>query len=333
VPGSRAHRRVVRLSRRTGIALAVVALALIVLALIPLPEVGEPLEALAKPGGRFLELDGFKVYYVDRGSGAITYVLLHGFGASTFSWRYFLEELPSYGRVVAYDRPGFGLTERVDPRRLPYNPYTSDGAVEMLRRLMEALGIRRAVLVGHSAGGGLALLFVLRYPELVECLVLIAPAWRSWGRPWYWDLLLNLPLSERFGPLLVRQYVGALEQVLYRAWYNKTLLTEEVIEGYRYPLKARNWDRGLFWVVKYGGFPDISGELRRVRVPVLVVHGEYDELVPLQSSQGLCEALANYTKVSLRVVPGVGHLPHEEAPAETLREVLSFLEELGLLRR
>ena len=54
------------------------------------------METLAKPGGRFLELDGFKVYYVDRGSGATTYVLLHGFGASTFSWRYFLEELPSY---------------------------------------------------------------------------------------------------------------------------------------------------------------------------------------------------------------------------------------------
>lgn len=331
--GSKTPRRVVELSKRVGVALAVVALVLVVLALVLLPEVGEPPEALAKPGGGFLELDGFRVYYVDRGSGATTYVLLHGFGASTFSWRYFLEELPSYGRVVAYDRPGFGLTERVDPRRLPYNPYTSDGAVEMLRRLMEALGIRRAVLVGHSAGGGLALLFVLRYPELVECLVLIAPAWRSWSRPWYWDLLLNLPLSERFGPLLVRQYVGTLEQALYRAWYNKTLLTEEVIEGYKYPLKARNWDRGLFWVMKYGGFPDISGELRRVRVPVLVVHGEYDELVPLQSSQELYRALANYTKVSLRVVPGVGHLPHEEAPAETLREVLSFLEELGLLRR
>lgn len=311
---------------------SVVALLVLLLALVPIPEVGEPVEVLAKPGGAFLELDGFKVYYVDGGSGNITYILLHGFGASVFSWRYLIENLSSYGRVVAYDRPGFGLTERVDPRRPPYNPYTSSGAVEMLRRLMRALNVSKAVLIGHSAGGGLALLFTLKYPELVECLVLIAPAWRGWSRPWYWDLLLNFPLSDRFGPLLVRQYVGSLEQVLYRAWYNKTLLTEEVVAGYKYPLKARNWDRGLFWVMKYGNFPDISRELDRIRIPVLIVHGEYDEIVPLHSSLELHAALANHTYTSLRVVPGVGHLPHEEAPDEAIREILNFLGALGMLR-
>jgi pimeloyl-ACP methyl ester carboxylesterase len=105
-------------------------------------------------------------------------VLLHGFGASVFSWREVIQPLSRHGRVVALDGPGFGLTERADPTRTPYNPYTVEGEAILILRLMKTLNISKAVFIGHSAGACTALYIASKHPETVEALVLIAPAWR-----------------------------------------------------------------------------------------------------------------------------------------------------------
>lgn len=299
---------------------------LLVLFFIPVPEVGQPVEELAFPSSRFIVVDGVKVHYVDEGSGDCSLLLLHGFGASVLSWRYVVGSLSRYCRVVAFDRPGFGLTERVDPSNLKYNPYTYVGVVELTRRLVAELNMTNTVLVGHSAGGGLALLFGLNYPELVSAVVLVAPAWKSRERQWYEKILFSFPLSDKYGPVLVRGLVGQLEQILRRAWYNKSLLTSEVEETYRYPLKARNWDKGLFWVLKYADFPEIEDELSTLKAPILIIHGDRDELVPLAMSTEL-SSLVNSTLIVMR---DIGHLPHEESPQEFVEYLVEFITKIKL---
>ena len=94
-----------------------VALAIILAAVfIPVPPVGKPVEEL-DASGSFMVVDGIKIHYIDTGSGGKAFVLLHGFGVSVFSWREIIPPLSKHGRVVALDRPGFGLTERADPRQ------------------------------------------------------------------------------------------------------------------------------------------------------------------------------------------------------------------------
>ena len=107
------------------------------------------------------------------GQGEPVLILLHGFGASEFSWREVMEPLSTYGRVIAYDRPAFGLTERpMEGNWTGTNPYSVQGNVELLDGLMDELGVDKAILVGNSAGGGVA----ERMPSNT----------RSGFRGWYW---------------------------------------------------------------------------------------------------------------------------------------------------
>ncbi|MEM0026259.1 MAG: alpha/beta hydrolase [Zestosphaera sp.] len=307
----------------------VLLLIMTVLYLLPVPPVGEPVESLALEYSKFVSVEGVRVHYVEvPGKGNMTFVLLHGFGASVFSWRDVMSNLTKYGRVIAFDRPGFGLTERADPASLNFNPYSTEGQVKLTYELLKKLNVSSAVLIGHSAGGGLALLITLEHPEIVEALVLVAPAWRARQKSLLENIFYSMPLADKYGPLIVRSFVGQLEQILYRAWYNKSMLTKEIIEGYKYPLKARDWDKGLYWLMKYGEFPEISNSLKNLKKPILIIHGVNDEIVPLSSSLDLVNLLSNESKHTLATISGCGHLPHEEKPEEFLKIVDEFIKEI-----
>lgn len=313
-------------------ALCFLVLVTILLFIIPIPPVGVAVEELALPGSRFVIVYGMKMHYVEVGEGDLLIVLLHGFGASVFSWREVISELSTFGRVVAFDRPGFGLTERVEPWKTPVNPYHVDGAInitcEFIKRI--AAGEKKVVLVGHSAGAGVALLVATRCDLPISALVLEAPSWKPYSRQLHEKLLFELPLADKYGPLIVRLMIGQLEGVLYRAWYNKSKLTEDVIEGYKYPLKARDWDKGLYWLLKYREFPSILGELEKLKQPILIIHGDRDEIIPINHSIELYQLLKERTHVELVVVSECGHIPHEESPGEFVLALSRFIRDYVL---
>ena len=294
---------------------------LITLYLIPIPSTGQNVEDIALPESKFIEVCGLKVHYVEKpGEGNL--LLLHGFGASTFSWRYLLEGNLSE-RVVAFDRPGFGLTERKNPKGLLCNPYSPEGAAELTLKLMDELGMEKATLVGHSAGAGVALLVSIKAPERVEKLILVAPAWEARNQSTFQKLIFSLPWTEKYFPLILRFSVGRLEGILENAWYNQSKLTGEVWEGHKRPLKAKDWDKGLFWVTKYGEYPNIAEELKNLNIPTLIVHCRQDKIVPLESGKKLHQIIPNS---QLAIMEECGHLPHEEKPSEFLRILSDFLK-------
>jgi len=83
-------------------------------------------------------------------------------------------------------------------------------------------------------------------------------------------------------------------------------------EGYRYPLKARDWNKGLYWLMKYRRFPEVSSSLKNVKSPILIIHGANDEIVPLSNSLELVGLLSNESNPRLVTISECGHLPHEE---------------------
>jgi pimeloyl-ACP methyl ester carboxylesterase len=162
-----------------GVLGASAAAALVGPLLVPVPPLKDtmPPERLADADSCFAVAHGVRLHYKQAGSGEPAMILLHGFGASTFSWREVMAPLVELGTVVAYDRPSSGLTERPLPGAWTGDsPYGADAQVDQLIGLLDLLGLRRAILVGHSAGGAVAVQFALRHPERVTALVLVAAA-------------------------------------------------------------------------------------------------------------------------------------------------------------
>jgi pimeloyl-ACP methyl ester carboxylesterase len=286
-----------------------------------------PVEQLAEPDSQFVDVDGLRVHYKVIGQGEPTIILLHGFAASVFSWHKVMGPLGEEGTVVAFDRPAFGLTERPMPGEWPgENPYSPEAQADLTVGLMDELGVDRAVLVGHSAGGTTALLTALRYPERVQALVLEGAAVYDYAATPDWlSPLLGTSLLRRVGPLLVRSVTLLGEAVIREAWSDPDKITVELISGYRKPLQAENWDRALWEVVVARHPLGLDERLDEVSVPALVLTGENDRIVPTRSSERLA---AELPRAELVVVPGCGHVPHEECPGAFLEAVSGFLADL-----
>jgi pimeloyl-ACP methyl ester carboxylesterase len=306
-------------------------LVLVVPLLIPIPplEGTMPVEQLADPDSRFADLNGVKVHYKVAGEGQPAVVLLHGFAASLFSWREVIGPLAESHTVVAFDRPGFGLTERPLPGEWEsQNPYGAEAQADLTVALMDELGIDRAVLVGNSAGGTVAALTALRYPERVEALVLVDPAIYQGGMqfPGVVRWLLGTPQSRRLGPLFVRSIRNWGLEFGRSAWHDPSKITDEIWDGYTKPLQAENWDKGLYEVTLASRSLGLDKQLDEIQVPVLVVTGDDDRIVPTEQSIRLAGELPN---AELALAPNCGHVPHEECPEFFLAVVNRFLAGLA----
>lgn len=295
---------------------------------VPIAEVRGtvPEEQLAESDSLFMDVDGLLVHYKVVGEGEPTIVLLHGFAASVFSWRKVMEPLGEMGTVIAFDRPAFGLTERPTPGEwADENPYSPEALADLTVRLMDELGVERAVLVGHSAGGSIALLTALRHPERVEALVLEdASVYEVNGAPDWMRPLLRTPQMSRLGPVMVRSLVLWGEAAIRTAWDDPDKITVELVSGYKKPLQAENWDRALWEFVLASHPLGLADRLDEVSVPVLVITGERDPIVAAHNSQRLAEELPD---AELAVIPNCGHVPHEECASLFLQAVGKFLGE------
>lgn len=294
--------------------------------LVPVPPLVDtvPPEALADPDSRFTEVRGLKVHYKMAGDGQPVLVLLHGFLASTFSWREVMEPLAETGTVIAFDRPAFGLTERPMPGSWSgASPYGPDAQVELTVALLDTLAVEQAVLVGHSAGGPIAVLTALRYPERVKMLVLVAPAIYTGGMFPRWIIpALRTPQMRRLGPLLIRSVERWGADLGHAAWHDPSRLTPEVWEGYRKPLRAENWDRALWELVAASQPLDLQKRLSEIQMPVLVITGDDDRVVPTEQSIRLANEIPG---AQLVVLSECGHVPQEECPDAFINALRGFV--------
>jgi len=292
--------------------------------LVPVPPLSDtlPPEQLADPDSQFVEINGLTVHYKTMGQGEPIFVLLHGFGASLYSWHDVMEPLSLYGTIISFDRPAFGLTERPMTWEAE-NPYSSQASVDLLLGLLEHFNVQKVILVGNSAGGTISMQFTLQHPERVKALILVDPAiydggGRSWLRPFY-----KTPQMNHLGPLIVRSIQNNGIDMIKMAWYDPSKIKPETMTGYTKPLQADNWDRALWYFTAASQVSDLPGRLSEFTLPVLVITGDTDRIVPTANSVRLAGALPN---AKLIIIPQAGHVPHEEQPVLFLQAVDEFLK-------
>jgi pimeloyl-ACP methyl ester carboxylesterase len=316
-----------------AILLVFLCLAVTVLPLVvPYPPLVDtaPISELADADSHFVQVNGISVHYKIYGSGEPVMILLHGFGASTFSWREVTGPLSQSGTVIAYDRPAFGLTERPLPGPKGWNgqnPYGPEANVSLLIGLMDALQVKKAVLVGNSAGGTVAVQTALKNPERVSALILVDAAiypGTSGNRFGLLAPLVNTPQMDRLGPYFTRSLAGDQgTQFLRTAWHDPSKITDAITTGYRKPLKVENWDIALWEYTKAGsGNEDLPQQLKLLHMPVLVLAGDDDQIIPTDLSTQLARDIPGS---KLTIITACGHLPQEECPQSFLKSVSGFL--------
>ncbi len=278
------------------------------------------------PDSQFIEINGVNIHYKEAGVGERTFILLHPFGGSTYSWREVMDEFAQYGKVIAYDRPAFGLTERPLPGEWEENPYGMKANVEILRELLDSMGVEKTVLVGNSAGGGVAVAFALEYPERIDELILVdpgvgggrGPQFPAWALPVMWT-----PQMRHLGPLMMRDYQESLPRTLERGWFDQTKLTNEIRERHLQILKIKNWDKAFYELTFAPAYPELRPLLPNLTVPVLVVAGQEDRLIRSWYFEAVATEIPEAT---LNLIPQCGHMPQEECPTEFMEVVLKYLQ-------
>jgi pimeloyl-ACP methyl ester carboxylesterase len=285
---------------------------------------------LADADSQFIEVDGFRLHYKRLGSGENLILLLHGSFLSLKSWSGVMASLAEHATVVAFDRPVCGLTSRPLPKRGDSGPsrYSAEAQGELVADLIAALGFERAILVGSSTGGTIALMTALSHPERVQGLILVDTmvysgyATSEVPAPVLAMMRGAKPLFTRLmGFLIDRLY----EKAIRKFWYRQERLSDATLAEFKRDFMLGPWDKAFLELFLATRRLNLDTRIGRLDIPTLVVTGEHDRAVKPEESERLAQAIAG---AELRVIADAGHLPQEERPEAFLAAIGDFLARL-----
>jgi len=263
---------------------------------------------------KYFEFESEKVYYVQTGRGP-DLVLLHGIGASVFTWRFLIKPLSAHYRVTALDLPGFGRSTKNTQ-----GDYGLDAQRMRINRFLDGLKIRKAYLVGSSMGGAIALWMAHEDPERFPKVVALAAA-----------------TSPEFIPKKLSQFVArtpflhktltrqTMRLILNNIVAKQELINSESIEAYLEPFL----DQGIS-VRTFIGALQLLGDrrmpqcFRGMKSGVLLLQGERDRMVSMKSLQRLSKIIRTAEVV---ISATGGHHIMEDEPEWTTTEILRFMRE------
>lgn len=256
----------------------------------------------------FVNLDGARVHYQEFGDAAKPpMVLIHGYTASVYVWKTVAPMLADAGfRVIAVDLLGFGWSEK--PR---WFEYSIQSQARMISRFMNRLGIGRAIIVGNSYGGAVALTLTLDYSDAVEILVLVDPVTNDEPKN---HPLLRLASVRGVGEVITPFIADSKFFLRHRmrgtiAKANHRLVTEERMAAIRRPLNAADGHHSLLETSRNWNATRLEQDAHLIEQPTLIIWGDQDTVIPIKGGYKLRQEILNSHLVVLK---DCGHVPPEE---------------------
>jgi pimeloyl-ACP methyl ester carboxylesterase len=270
---------------------------------------------------RTLTLHGHSISYAQKGSGPVL-LLIHGMAGALDTWRSVIEPLADQATVLAVDLPGHGSSSPGG------GDYSLGALAAFLRDVLMALGHDRVTLVGHSLGGGIAMQFSYQFPEMTERLVLVSsgglglevnPALRAASLPGA-DLFLSLTAGA------TKRASGLAGRVLRAGHVPSSPGLEELVRSYS---SLADGDRRSAFLATVRSVVGLSGQTVGAgdrlhlasEIPVLLVWGSDDPIIPVQHARAAHELLPHAT---LAVFDGVRHFPQVEVPERFVAVLQDF---------
>ena len=266
-------------------------------------------------------IDGITLNYQLQGTGE-PLLLLHGFGANIGNWRFIAPELARSYQVWLLDLKGHGDSAKPDD-----GAYSLHDQARLVTGFVEQQQLDQLTLIGHSYGGGAALLAGLtllkKANPALRRLVLIGSIAYPQRLP-HFVRLLRYPWLGRLGlaslPARLASYL-----VLRLAYFDRHKISRESVEYYAAPLRHGDAQTALIATARQiipRGFDDIVARYPEIRVPTLLIWGDHDRIVPLENGHRLSQDVPG---ARLEVVADCGHIPQEEQPDVLLKILLPFL--------
>jgi pimeloyl-ACP methyl ester carboxylesterase len=277
-------------------------------------------EAEHPPQGRFVKVDGVRLHYIERGDGPVL-VLLH----NDFEHSGLLDRAAEHYRVIAFDRPGFGYSER--PRSKVWTPQAQ---ARLLHHALQEIGVDSAIVLGHSWGTLVALSMALEVPDFVRGLVLLSgyyyPSLRA-------DVVTAGPAIPVVGDLMRYTVSPLVTRMLWRPLTKKVFAPQEVDARFREipvwmllrPKQLRASAAETAMMV-----PSAMSLVKRypeLKVPAMVLSGTKDGIVDFShNSERLSERIPDS---ELQLQPGVGHMIHYARPDEVMAAIDAIAARVG----
>lgn len=269
-------------------------------------------EAACPPEGEFIEVDGVRLHYVDRGDGDVV-VLLHGNGVTLqdFEASGVLGSASEQFRVIAFDRPGFGYSDR--PRTTAWTP---SAQARTIAGALRKLGIERAIFAGHSWGAMVALAMALEEPQLVSGLLLLSGYYYPTLRP---DVApLSTPAIPLLGDIMAQTVSPLAGRLAGPAGIKASFFPAPVSPKFAaFPIgltlrpsqvRAAAADTAMMIPAAF----ELSRRYAELNVPIIVMAGEGDLIAHVDKhAERFSEEV---DRAELRVLPDQGHLFHYAAP-------------------
>ena len=274
----------------------------------------------APPPSSFVDVAGMSVHVRDEGvrDDPAPIVLLHGTSASLHTWEGWARALAGKRRVIRFDLPGFGLTGPA-----PDNVYTIQRYAAFTVAMLDKLGVQRCVLAGNSFGGYVAWVTALTAPERVDKLILVDAGG-------YAQQPVSVPIGFRIAQLPILNKLAqftlprsVIESSLRNVYGDPGKVTPELVDLY-YAMTLRQGNRQALAQRFTQAVPGaLAHRIPEIKQPTLILWGGRDRLIPPANAERFRRHIAGSRLV---LFDHLGHVPHEEGPAETVAAVSLFLE-------
>lgn len=271
------------------------------------------------PVGRFVQVSGVRLHYVERGSGDAV-VLLHGNGSmiEDFEASGLLDLAAKEFRVIAFDRPGFGYSER--PRGKVWTP---DAQADLIARALAKLGVSKAIVLGHSWGASVAAAMGIGHPALVRGLVLASGYYYPTPRPdAVASIASSLPvigdiLSHTLSPLLARAIWPMAMRKIFgpQAIPDRFDMFPKEMAIRPSQMKAAAEEAAMM-------VPDafvMRGQYADIKMPVVIIAGDADRLIDTEDQSARLHGALQSS--SLHRIPENGHMIQQTATAHVMSAI------------
>jgi pimeloyl-ACP methyl ester carboxylesterase len=277
------------------------------------------------PSGRFITVDGVRLHYLEKGEGPPV-VLIHGnvVTAEDFVLSGVFDRIARNHRVIAFDRPGYGYSERPQG-----SIWTAIEQADLLQEALDQLGIERPIVVGHSWGALVAMELALGQPDAVSGLVVLGGYYHPTLRA---DVpLVAGPAIPVFGDVLrytVAPLMGAaLMPLNVKAMFSPLDVPERFKREFPYgfpvrpgQIRAESQDAVSMVPAVFG----MADRIRELNIPITIIAGTEDGIVDHDGhARWFHEQLPDSV---LRLVPGAGHMVHYAVPNEVAEAIEAVAE-------